>query len=111
MRAKLIFATFTLASVVLCTSAFSQTALQLFHRMQAALGGADRIAAIRDFELTTWLADRDARFRITSPTKNVVRISDGDVTHQLDITLDPVSSLPAKTTSISLADPARPVSS
>jgi hypothetical protein len=44
-------------------------------------------------------------YRITSPAPNVVRISDGDVTHQLDITLDPVSWLPARTSSISLADP------
>lgn len=66
---------------------------------------------VRDFVLTTMLADRDPRYRITVPAPNVVRISDGDVTHQLDITLDPVSWLPAKTTSISLADPAHPVPS
>jgi hypothetical protein len=65
----------------------------------------------RDFRLNTWLADRDPRYRITSPAPNVVRISDGDVTHQLDITLDPASSLPVKTTSVSLADPAHPVPS
>jgi hypothetical protein len=40
-----------------------------------------------------------------------VRISDGDQAHQLDITLDPHSGLPIKTSSMSLADPARPVSS
>jgi len=40
-----------------------------------------------------------------------VRISDGDITHQLDITLDPATWLPVKTASISLADPAHPVAS
>src|SRR5262249_32037603 len=73
-------------------------------------GGELRFAQkyLRDFVLNTMLADRDPRYRITSPALNVVRISDGDVTHQLDITLDPVSSLPVKipTASISLADPA-----
>jgi hypothetical protein len=66
---------------------------------------------VRDFVLTTWLADRDPHYRITSPAQNVVRISDGDPAHQLDIALDPASALPVKTTSISLADPARPVPS
>jgi hypothetical protein len=66
---------------------------------------------VRDFRLNTWLADHDPRYRITSPAPNVVRISDGDVTHQLDITLDPVSWLPARTSSISLADPAHPIAS
>ena len=192
MRLKPIFvASFTLASPFLCSSVFSQDGLQLFHKMQQALGGADRIAAIRDFEqqvraeawdgntgrplgevrkrtrwvrpnvlrvdqvgpgstyvlyfdgtsgweilpgaqavvdlsggelafaqkyardfrLNTWLADSDPRYRITTPSPNVVRISDGDITHQLDIALDSVSSLPAKTTSISLADPAHPIPS
>ena len=191
MRPRSIVASLTLASLVLAVRAFSQDGLQLFHNMQDALGGADRIAAIRDFEqqvraeswdgntgrslgdvrkrtrwmrpnylrvdqvgpgstyvlyfegtsgweilpgtqrvvelsggelafaqkyvrdfrLNTWLADRDPRYRITSPAQHVVRISDGDITHQLDITLDPVSSLPIKTTSTSLADPAHPIPS
>jgi len=34
----------------LCPSAFSQDAMHLFHKMQDALGGADKIAAINDFE-------------------------------------------------------------
>jgi len=182
-------ATLTLLSLFFCPSGFSQDGLQLFHRMQKALGGAQRIAAIRDFEqtvraeawngntgrslgevrkrtrwippsyfradqvgpgstyvlyfdgssgweilpgtqkvtdlaggelqfaqkyirdfiLTTWLADRDPRYQITSPSPHVVRISDGDVSHQLDITLDAASSLPVRTTSISLADPAHPI--
>jgi hypothetical protein len=190
MRPKPSFvASFTLLTLFLCPSVFAQDGLQLFHKMQEALGGADRIAAIRDFEqevraeswngntgqsigevrkrtrwirpnhvridqvgpgstyvlycdgtsgweilpgtntavdlaggelkfaqgyvrgfvLNTWLADRDPRYRITSPAPNVVRISDGDVAHQLDITLDPVSWLPVKTTFISLSDPAHPI--
>lgn len=34
----------------LCTSASAQDALQLLHQMQEALGGPEKIAAIRDFE-------------------------------------------------------------
>lgn len=144
----------------------------MFHRMQAALGGAEKIAAVRDFEetqsaesfdargnsigdvrkRTRWispsyvridqtgpgstyvlyfdgksgweilpgsnkaveleggeLADRDARYKITSPSENVVRISDGDLSHQLEFTLDPKSSLPVNETSLSLSDPSRPM--
>ncbi len=66
---------------------------------------------IWDFKLNTWLADRDSSYRISSPSANVVRIGDGDITHQLDITLDPASFLPTKVTSISLADPAHPIPS
>jgi hypothetical protein len=66
---------------------------------------------IRDLSLNVWLADRDPRYKISSPAENVVRISDGDVTHQLDFTLDPKTWLPVKTTSISLSDPAHPVAS
>ena len=40
-----------------------------------------------------------------------MRIGDGDITHQLDFTLDPVSSLPVKITSISLSDPPHPIPS
>ncbi len=61
---------------------------------------------IRDFKLNIWLADRDSSYQITSPSPDVVRIADGNITRQLDITIDPVSSLPAKITSISLLDPA-----
>lgn len=66
---------------------------------------------VRDFLITIWLADRDPVYTITSPAPNVVRISDGNVAHQLDITLDSASSLPVKTASISLADPAHPIAS
>jgi len=178
-------------SIILCPTLFSQDGLPLIHKMQQALGGADNIAAIRDFEqtvraeswngntgmslgevrkrtrwvrpgylradqvcpgstyvlyfdgtsgweilpgtqtvtgltggelqfaqkyvrdfvLNTWLADRDPQYRITASAPNVVRISDGVASHQLDITLDPASWLPIKTTSISLADPAHPIPS
>jgi hypothetical protein len=184
-------ASLTLLSLFFCPSGFSQDGLQLFHRMQKALGGTKKIAAIRDFEqtvraeawngntgrplgevrkrtrwvrpsylradqvgpgsthvlyfdgtsgweilpgtqkvtdlagrelqfaqkyirdfvLTTLLADRDPRYQITSPSPHVVRISDSEVSHQLDITLNPASSLPVKTTSISLADPTHPIPS
>jgi hypothetical protein len=65
---------------------------------------------VETFRLNTWLADRDPRFRITSPSPHVVRISDGNITHQLDITVDAATSLPTKITSITLSDPARPTS-
>ena len=66
---------------------------------------------VRGFWLKTWLADRNPRYRITSPSPNVVRIADGDPSHQLDITLDPVTSLPATQRQTSLSDPAHPVQS
>ena len=50
MRSKPIFVSLALASLFLCSSVFSQGGLPLFRKMQDALGGADRIAAIRDFE-------------------------------------------------------------
>jgi hypothetical protein len=37
-------------TLLICRPAFTQDALQLFHKMQAALGGADKIAGIHDFE-------------------------------------------------------------
>jgi hypothetical protein len=66
---------------------------------------------IRDFRLNTWLADRDPRYRVTSPAPDVVRISDDDPAHQRDITLDPKSGLPDRIASISLSDPAHPIPS
>ena len=178
-----------LLGVGLCRLGFSEDGLRLFHKMQDALGGAEKLAAVRDFEQTvraesfdaegrsmgdvrkrtrwispstvrldqvgpgsayvlyfdgksgweilpgtqeaveltggelnfaqgyvrgffirTWLADRDARFRISSPAEDVVRISDGDPAHQLDLTLDPTSWLPIKETSMTLSDPAHPTS-
>jgi|SRR6267142_5692196 len=66
---------------------------------------------VEGFRLNTWIADRDPRYRITSPSPNVVRISDGDITHQLDITVDAASSLPVKISAITLSDPAHPIPS
>jgi len=189
MRSKALLMSLTLASLCLGVSAFPQDGLPLFRKMQNALGGADRIAAIRDFEqlvsaeswngltgqsigevrkrtrwispnhirvdqvgpgstyvlycdgtagweilpgtqevvaltggelefaremvkgfrLNTWIADRDPRYRITSPSPNVVRLSDGDIKDQLDITIDAASSLPARLRFTTLSDPAHPV--
>ncbi len=64
---------------------------------------------VKGFRLNTWIADRDPRYLITSPSPNVVRISDGDITHQLDFTIDAVSSLPVKIRFTTLSDPAHPV--
>jgi hypothetical protein len=64
---------------------------------------------VKGFRLNTWLADRDSAYRITSPSPNVVRISDGDIAHQIDITLDAASSLPLKLQFTTLSDPAHPV--
>lgn len=64
------------------------------------------------FTLNIWLADRDPDYEVTSPAKNVVRVSARKtVNGQIDITLDSVSWFPVKQTSISLADPAHPESS
>lgn len=64
---------------------------------------------LRGMRLNTWIADRDARYRITSPIPNVVRVSDGDIAHQLDITVDAASSLPARIGFTTLSDPAHPM--
>lgn len=177
-------------TLFLCPLAFSQDAQQLLHKMQDALGGSEKIAAIRDFEQTVradtwdntgkphgevrkrtrwmrpnllrldqvgpddtyvlyfngtsgweilpdksvadliggelkfaqnylrnfdlnlWLADRDPIFLIKSPAPHVVAITiRGDPSRKLEITLDPITSLPMKQTSISLADPNNPVPS
>jgi outer membrane lipoprotein-sorting protein len=181
---------FLLLTLTFCSSVFSEDAAALFHRMQEALGGADKIAAIGDFEqqvraqswngrtgdligdvrkrtrwirpnqlrvdqigpgstyvlycdgasgweilpgtqsvtelaggeltfalgyvqtfrLRLWLADRDQRWRITSPAPSVIRMADGDPAHQQDIRLD-AGSLPSKTSTTSLSDPAHPTRS
>jgi len=185
---KSLFTTSSAVLLLLCSSVSSQDGLPLFRKMQDALGGANRIAAIRDYEefitaeswngntgqsigevrkrtryirpnhlridqvgpgstyvlyfdgtkgweilpgskevvelkggelefargilrglrVNTWIADRDPRYKITSPSPNSVRIADGDITHQLDITLDAASSLPVKIAFTTLSDPARP---
>ena len=59
------------------------------------------------FDLTKWLADRNPGYVVTSPAANVLRIThDGAAS---DTTLDPETSLPLKSSSVSLADPNRPV--
>ena len=181
--------TIGVTALLLSPIVFSDDGLQLFHKMQKALGGADKIAAIHEFEqqvraqswngntgqligdvikrtrwirpnylrvdqvgpgstyvlffdgksgweilpgtekvidivggeltfargyvrtftLNLWLADRDPSFRITSQSTNVVRVADGVMNSNNDITLDPVSSLPVKIGSMSAADPANPI--
>ncbi len=177
-------------AMVFCASAHAQDGAELFHKMQEALGGADRIARVRDFEqivradtwdndgkphglvrkrtqwvrpnilrldqvgpddtyvlyfngvsgweilpdktvadlaggelkfaqnylryfdLNLWLADRDSQTAIESPAPNVLDISDkDDLSRKIEITLDPLTSLPVKQTSISLADPDHPAAS
>jgi hypothetical protein len=67
---------------------------------------------LRDLDLNIWLADRDPRYTVASLATHVLRIEDGsDPIHSLDIILDPVTWLPVKETTFSLADPAHPVPS
>lgn len=40
----------SLVTVLLCSASSGQDGLQLFHKMQTALGGAEKIASVRDFE-------------------------------------------------------------
>jgi hypothetical protein len=42
----------TLALAVVCGPSLAQDGVRLLHKMQQALGGADKIAAIRDFDET-----------------------------------------------------------
>ena len=62
---------------------------------------------IRGFRINNWLADRNPIWRITSPEPSVVRLSDGDLEHQIDLVLDG-SFLPSKSRTITLSDPANP---
>ncbi len=53
-------------TILLCTPAAAQdSALDLFHKMQRALGGAEKIAAVRDFEqvvtATAWRVNGELR--------------------------------------------------
>jgi len=59
------------------------------------------------FELNLWLADRLPGYKVTSSTPQVLRIEHGDTA--TDFTLDPVTSLPVKSSGVSLADPDHPV--
>jgi hypothetical protein len=69
---------------------------------------------LRDFSLNFWLADRDSRYVITSPSSDVLVIADKDehgASGSLKITLDSATLLPLKQTTISLADPSHPTGS
>jgi hypothetical protein len=80
-------------------------------RQAVALAGGELEFAremVRGFRLNTWIADRDPRYRITSPSLNVLRVSDGDPSHQVDITVDTATSLPTKLAFTTLSDPAHP---
>jgi hypothetical protein len=56
---------FSAVIVLLFSSSAGQNGLELFHKMQDALGGADKIAAVRDFEqwerAETWWPDGRTR--------------------------------------------------
>src|SRR3989442_15168356 len=190
MRCRPIIVSFAAAALFFCSAVFSQDGLPLLRKMQDALGGADKLAAIRDleqyviaesfngntgrsmgavrkrtrwirpsylrldqegpgstyvlyfdgkegweilpgtkevialaggellfaqnyernFQLNLWLADRFPRYRVTSPSANVVQISTGDTTNEV-FTLDPASGLPLKSGTMSLSDPAHPMTS
>lgn len=45
-----VFASICLAVFLFCSAVLGQDALQLFHKMQTALGGAEKIVVVRDFE-------------------------------------------------------------
>jgi hypothetical protein len=61
------------------------------------------------FELNQWLADQIPGYRVTSSAPHVLRVEhNGNAT---DFTLDPVTSLPVKSSGVSLADPDHPVPS
>ncbi len=77
-------------------------------------GGELRFAQgyLRGFILKTLLADRDPAYEVESPARNVLRIRHREATGGAsDLVLDPDSGLPLAETSVSLADPANPVSS
>jgi hypothetical protein len=72
-------------------------------------GGELRFAQgyLSGFQFNQWLADRVPGFTVSSPAPNVLRIAHGDGAD--DITLDPATGLPIKSSGISLANPDRPV--
>jgi len=61
------------------------------------------------FELNQWIADQMPGYNVTSPAPGVLRIEHDD--KFTDFTLDPVTSLPAKSAGVSLADPDHPAPS
>jgi hypothetical protein len=60
-------------SLVSATVASAQTALQLFHEMQLALGGAKKISAIRDFDETVRAETWDSQGRPLGIVRKRVR--------------------------------------
>jgi len=62
---------------------------------------------ISNFQFNDWLADRMPGYVVTSPAANVIRIARNG--SAVDLTLNPATWLPAKSASVSLADPNRPV--
>ena len=76
-------------------------------------GGELRFARIylNGLELNTWLADRDPRYVLGSPARNVITIGPKDNSFPAsEITLDPLTFLPIKEKGISHADPDHPAS-
>jgi len=75
----------------------------------ALAGGELRFAKgyLSGFDLNMWLADQLPGYRVTSSAPQVLRIEHGDTA--TDFTLDPVTSLPTKSSGVSLADPDHPV--
>jgi hypothetical protein len=75
----------------------------------ALVGGELRFATnyLSGFQFNQWLADRAPGYAVTSPAPNVLRIEhNGNAT---DLTLDPGTWLPVKSSGLSLANPDRPV--
>jgi hypothetical protein len=61
-------------------------------------------------DLNLWLADRNSRYLIGSPERNVITITAKDNSFSgSELTLDPVTFLPIKATGTSHADPEHPV--
>jgi hypothetical protein len=80
--------------------------------MSSLAGGDLKFAEnyLSGLNLNSWLADRDPSRAVTSSGSNVIVISTkGDSSQKNEITLDPVTFLPAKESGISHADPDHPV--
>jgi hypothetical protein len=60
-------------------------------------------------QLNIWIADRAPRYRIITPSPDVVRISNTETNHRVDIAVDPKSGLPTTLSFTTLSDPAHPV--
>ena len=60
-------------SLFLCGQAFAEDALRSFHKMQDALGGAEKLAAARDFEQTQSAESFDANGRSVDDVRRRAR--------------------------------------